>query len=219
MDPYVLFLDVCHTRLRYEEKWVTNFRLRENKFFWKVCFYWPRRSQRIHFYHLHNFCQNTLWSLINCCLTYFMCNNTRKSRPKFFYHWKECIFWKLSVFNRLLDPKKALINSKIDVKEACGPSKIDPWCLSHSMIRGKTRKKHLSPWKQLYFEMFVSIDILGPKEMIWFLRNACQKTLWTLTNCSLTLVMFDKKKKNRPKSFHHWKDCLSFRNFLFLTAC
>ena len=30
-----------------------------------------------------------------------------------------------------------------------------------------TRKNELlSSWKQLFFEMFVSIDLLGPKEMI-----------------------------------------------------
>ena len=41
-----------------------------------------------------------------------------------------------------------------------------------------TRKNDLlSPWKQLYFEVFVSIDILGPKEMIWSFAQYLSKNL------------------------------------------
>ena len=34
------------------------------------------------------------------------------------------------------------------------------------MVRGKTGQSFLSSWEQLIFVMFVSIDLLGPKEMI-----------------------------------------------------
>ena len=129
-SPYK-FQSKCQNSLWTLIKWslmfVTLDDTRKNEFFssWKQLFLnclflstsWVPKKWS---YHLHNICQNTLWTLINCCLTYVMCNITRKSGPKFFYHWKECFFSKLSIFNSLLDPKRALICSKVDVKIACG---------------------------------------------------------------------------------------------------
>ena len=42
-------------------------------------------------------CQVTLWTLINCCRTYVMFYNTRRSRPKSF-HWKDCFFLQKLMF-------------------------------------------------------------------------------------------------------------------------
>ena len=36
--------------------------------------------------------------------------------------------------------------------------------------------------------------------------------------CSLKFIMFDRTRKIRPQSFHHWKVCLFFQNFLSSTA-
>ena len=47
------------------------------------------------------------------------------------------------------------------------------------------------------------------------LHKKCQKTLWTLIKGSLRSVMFDNTRRNRQKSFHHWKDCLFFETFCF----
>ena len=45
-----------------------------------------------------------------------------------------------------------------------------------------------------------------------------EQTLWTLNNCFLDFVIFDKRRKTRPKSFLHWKDCLLFQKVVFSTT-
>ena len=49
-------------------------------------------------------------------------------------------------------------------------------------------------------------------------HSNCQNTLWTHISRSLTFVMFDNARKNRPKSFLHWKGCLFFQNSLSSTT-
>ena len=57
---------------------------------------------------MHSICQNTLWILISCCLTYAACAILReKVGQKFFITGKNAIFSKVSYFNSLLDPKKS----------------------------------------------------------------------------------------------------------------
>ena len=43
----------------------------------------------------------------------------------------------------------------------------------------------------------------------------CQVTLWNLISCSLTFVIFYNTRKNRRKSFLHWKVCLFLQKFMF----
>ena len=43
----------------------------------------------------------------------------------------------------------------------------------------------------------------------------CQVTLWTLISCSLMFVKFCNTRRNRRKSFLHWKDCLFLQKFMF----
>ena len=95
-----------------------------------------------------------------------MFDNTRKIRPKCFQHWKVAFFWKLSIFNNHLDPKNFPVISTVIVKLGGGLFRNVAGCLWHPMIPETMGQKHLSSWKQLLFEMFVSIDLLGPKEMV-----------------------------------------------------
>ena len=77
--------------------------------FWKVCFYRPLRFQRNGLVICTIFCQNILWTVINCSLAFAILDNTRKTRPKFFFRWSFAFFSKLSVFNNLLWSWKKLI--------------------------------------------------------------------------------------------------------------
>ena len=59
-------------------------------------------------------------------------------------------------------------------------------------------------------------------ETSWVLKKwsynfniSCQVILWNLICCSLTFVMFYNTRRNRRKSFLHWKDCLFFQKFMF----
>ena len=106
--------------------------------------------------------------------------------------------------------KNCSYNFQSNCGKFCGPFYTVPWCLWHSMIRGTMGQKHLSPWKRLNFEMFVSIDLLGPWKRSDLLHKKGQNTLWTFIICFRTFDMFDKKKKNKPKAFLHWKVCLFF---------
>ena len=146
---------------------------------------------------------NTLWTLINCCLTYVMCDNTRKSRQKVFHHWKDCFFFKTFVFQQpFRSQKKALIGSRVIVRIAYGPLYFVPWCLSHSAVREKTGQKLLSSWKQLFLRNVRFYWPLRCKKIDFIIcKKICQNTLWTLPNCSLTFVMSDNKKKKRPIFF------------------
>ena len=47
------------------------------------------------------------------------------------------------------------------------------------------------------------------------MNNTYPSTLCALISCCLTLVMFRNRRKNRSKSFLHWKDGLFFQKFVF----
>ena len=165
------------------------------------------------FYHLHIICQNTFWTLMSCCLTYVMCNNTRKSRPNIFHDWKDCLFFKTFHFQQPIRTWKSPYKFQSKWQNSL-------WTLITRSLMfvtlDDTRKNDLlSSWKQLFFEMFVSIDLLGPKKWTYHLHNIRQNTLWTLINCCLAYVMCDNTKKSRPNIFHHWEDCLFFKTFYF----
>ena len=59
----------------------------------------------------------------------------------------------------------------------------------------------------------------------WFLKKwsfnfniNCQVTLSTFLSCFRTFVMFCNTRRNRWKSFLHWKDCLFLQKFMFSTT-
>ena len=139
---------------------------RENATFWNVCFNRPLRFKRNGLVICPIFCQNILWTVINFSLAFAILDNTRKTRPKFFFRWKFCLFFQNFLFSSTsYGPKKADIISTVIAKIACGSIKVVPRCLWHAMTREKRGQNLLSSWKQLAFEMFVPIDLLDPKQM------------------------------------------------------
>ena len=56
--------------------------------------------------------------------------------------------------------------------------------------------------------MFVSIDLLERNEMIFSKAQKFSKYLVDSYKSSMTFFMVDKSRKDRPKTFIHWKDCL-----------
>ena len=61
----------------------------------------------------------------------------------------------------------------------------------------------------------ISTTSLVPKNWSYYILNNYQNTLWTVTNCSLTFVMFDHMGTNRPKSSLYWKSCFFFQKIVF----
>ena len=77
----------------------------------------------------------------------------------------------------------------------------------------KTRKNRLKSflrWKSCIFfsKRCFSNNLLGPKKGFYRFHRICRINLWTLIKRSVTFVMFDKTRKNRPKAISHYKDCL-----------
>ena len=61
-------------------------------------------------YHLHKKTQNNLWILLNCSLTVFMLDITRKNRPQNFFLWEGGFFVsKICVFIHPLGPKELIL--------------------------------------------------------------------------------------------------------------
>ena len=143
-----------------------------------------------------------------------------KNKAKmFFFRWKICLIFKTFCFQQpLMVLNNAPLSSRVTAKKSCRSLYIVSRCLWHSMARGNMGQNHLSSWKQLFFERFVSIDLLGHKEMFLSFAQKCWKTLWNLINCLLTFVMFDNTIKNSPKCFFQRKVALFFQKFVFSTA-
>ena len=75
-----------------------------------------------------------------------------------------------------------------------------------------TRKKGqnvFSSWKQLFFEMFVSIDHLGPKEVILSILNFLSEYFLYSYNMFHEFFMFDKTREIKSTSILRWKGCFS----------
>ena len=90
--------------------------------------------------------------------------------------------------------------------------------MSHSTKRGKNGQSFSPPWKQLFFEMFVSIDLLGPKKKILSIAQSLSKYPVDPLKCSIRIVTLDNTRKNRPKNFPHWKYWQFFQKFVFSTT-
>ena len=133
--------------------------------FWNVCFYRPLRFQR----NVHIICTKIV--KVHCGPLSFVawhlwCSIIReKLGQNVFFRWKICLIFKTFCFQQpLMVLNNAPLGFRVTAKKTCRSLYIVSRCLWHSMARENLGQKHLSSWKQLHFEMFVSIDLLGPKE-------------------------------------------------------
>ena len=130
-------------------------------------------------YHLHKKSQYTFCALKSCSLTFAMSDNTRKNWPKSFLDWKVCIFSQKFVFSTT---SKFLKKWSYNFHSKCQNT---VWTLTNCSLRflrfdntrKKKRQKLLSSWKQLFLELFVPIDLLGPKKLILSLAQWLSKNL------------------------------------------
>ena len=161
-----------------------------------------------------------MWTVILCSLSFFMFDETRKRRPKVFSPVERLIcFSQLCVLNNLLGPRK---RSFIFQSNCQNSLRTVIKCSLMFVTLDDTRKKGqklFSSLKQFFFEMFVSIDLLGSKEVIFPFRQKMSKYLVDIYKKFHDLFMFCKTRKNRSKSFLQWKGCLFFfQNFMFSTT-
>ena len=113
---------------------------RENATFWNVCFNRPLRFKRNGLVICPIFCQNILWTVINFSLAFAILDNTRKTRPKFFFSVEVLPFFsKLSVFNNLLWSQKSLYNFHGNCQK--NSLWIHKSCFPMFVARDDTRKK------------------------------------------------------------------------------
>ena len=164
MDPYKLLPGFCLVQWYKKKKAKFFSSLGTLPFFSKICVFNNVSGPKKRSYKLDSNCQVSLWTIVNLSLRFVLIHNMTKVGQIIFFHWKCWIFFsKNCVFNNFLGPKNAPITSRVIVRIACGSLKRVPWGLSHSIIPGKKGQKHLSLWKQQFFEMFLYIDRLGPE--------------------------------------------------------
>ena len=186
--------------------------------FWNVCFYRPLRSQRNHLI-ICTIIVNMACVPIQYVQWHFSCSIKReKTGQKLFFTGKIAFVFKTLCFQQpFMSKKHALISSRVNVKKICGPVKTVTWCFSHSIIRGRIGQRHLSPWKKLFFEKFVSIDLLGAKEMFLSFEQSWSKHLLGPFRLFHELSMFDITKK-MAKIFSSLERLPCFEKVVFSTA-
>ena len=139
-----------------------------------------------------------------------------KNRPKSFLHWAGCIFFKSLCFQQPISHRNDLITSTKKIKLLFGPLQIVPWGLSQSITGEKKKANFYSSRKRLpFFKKFVYPSTSWVlKKCSYDFHSKCHITLWNLISRSLTFVMSNIARKNRPKSFL-WKYYLLFQKFRF----
>ena len=95
----------------------------------------------------------------------------------FFTRKIACFFQKFLFSTTSKVKQNALISTRQNVKRVCGPLKSVPWRFSHWITRRKKGQKLLSRWKKHFFEMFVFIDLLVPKEMFFSCAQSLSEAL------------------------------------------
>ena len=162
-------------------------------------------------YNFHSNCQNTLWTLKNCPVGFLTLDNTRKKRPESFVHWKGRLLFQNFVSSTTT---KVLNNWSFNFHSKC-PNTL--WTLEKFFSRfdtlENTRKngpKNLSPWKQLFFESFVSMDLSGPVRKFSSFAQYLSKDIANTWKSFLIFAILEKDEKNGPKFNIHWKYCHFF---------
>ena len=65
-------------------------------------------------FYFHSKRQTTSWTLINCSVSFFMLDNTRKNWPIIFFHWKACLFLQKLCFQQpLRSEETSLVSSTV----------------------------------------------------------------------------------------------------------
>ena len=115
---------------------------------------------------MHNNCRKTFWTITNCSLIFVMFDATRKNRPQYFFHWKNCLFSKICVFNNLLGPKKMLLLVPQQLSEYL----VEPYKLFPEVCHTRCYEKN---WATIFFsleklpffsEIGVLNNLLGPEK-------------------------------------------------------
>ena len=102
------------------------------------------------------------------------------------------------------------------VKTPSRPFQIFPWYSSCSILRDKNGHKHFFTRRIAFFsKICVFNNHLGIKKCSYKCHSNCYNRGWTLINFSLRFVTIDITRKNRPKSFLHWKDGFFYKNCVF----
>ena len=103
----------------------------------------------------HSNCQKTLWTLIKCSLKFLL---REKTVNRFFSEESLPCSSKIFIFNNLLGPKRMLQVPQYRPKQLVNLKKN---FLTFVMFdfTGKNGPKFFFTWKQLFFEMFVSLDL------------------------------------------------------------
>ena len=165
-------------------------------------------------------CQVTFWTLIGCFRTFVMFYNTRIYRRKSFLHWKVCLYLQKIMFSATSwFLKKWSFNFNI-ICQVILSTLIS--CFRKFVMFYNTRRNRRKSFLQRKYCLILQNFMFS--ETSWVLKKwsynfniNCQVTLWNLISCSLTFVMFYNTRRNRRKSFLHWKDCLFFQKFLFFS--
>ena len=109
----------------------------------------------------------------------------KKKGHNSFFIGKFAFFFKNLCFQQpLRSSRNALISSTVIVRIACGPLKIVPWGLSHSIIREKIGHIVFFTGNIAFFsKICVFSNHLGLKKCSYGFYNKCQNSFWILTNC------------------------------------
>ena len=88
----------CHAR--YIERKLSHFFHLEKSIFLKICLSTSYVIKKV-FYHVHNKCQRTLWTLISCSLSFVILDKTRMLRPTNFIYLETRFFYQKFVLSKM----------------------------------------------------------------------------------------------------------------------
>ena len=145
-------------------------------------------------YKFQSNCQNTLWILIKCFVS-FSRSITREKRVKQFFSLE-----RLPFFLKNLCFQQPLRFLKKCSYKLYSKGRKSLWtftiCPLKFVTLDNTKKKTPNIFSHRNVAFFskacVFNNLWGPDELILYFHNNCHNTLWTLTDCSLSFIMLDK---------------------------
>ena len=158
-----------------------------------------------------------MWTPISCSLMFVMFHNTRRSRPKSF-HWKDCLFLQNCMFSATSWVlKKWSYNFNINCQVTLWTLKSCSLTFVMFYITRRKGPKSFLHWKDcLFLQKFIfSATSSFLKKWSYNFNSKCQNTFWPFTICPFRFITLDDARKNRQKSFLHWKICLFFQKLVF----